>query len=92
MRSHSTLAEMLAATYDEDRHRGEERRHEHHRAMIEARGEHPSRVARLEAAARKLVQPDHSLTDYPCRLPDGRMGRVSVIMQDGDWAMVCRLA
>jgi hypothetical protein len=33
---------------------------------------------------------DHSLTDYPCRLPDGRMGRVAAVERDGEWTLVCR--
>ena len=35
---------------------------------------------------------DHSLTDYPCRLPDGRIGRVAVVLQGADWTLVCRVA
>jgi len=33
----------------------------------------------------------HSMTDYPCRLPDGRMGRVAIRGIDGDWEAVCVL-
>jgi hypothetical protein len=40
--------------------------------------------------ARVLAARDHSLTDYPCRLPDGRMGRVAAVMVDGEWTLVCR--
>ena len=35
---------------------------------------------------------DHSLTDYPCRLPSGGMGRVAVVQQRGEWTLVCRVA
>jgi hypothetical protein len=35
---------------------------------------------------------DHSLTDYPCRLPNGSIGRVAVVQQGEDWALVCRAA
>jgi hypothetical protein len=31
----------------------------------------------------------HELTDYPCRLPDGRMGRVAIHDVDGEWEAVC---
>jgi len=48
--------------------------------------------ARLGAAIPALTRRDHSLTDHPCRLPDGGRGRVSVIQQDGDWAFVCVVA
>jgi hypothetical protein len=92
MRPYLTLAEMLAPSLDDDWRRREERGQQQYRAIIEARGERTSILARLEAAARNLVQPEHSLTDYPCRLPDGRMGRVAVIEQNGDWTMACRLA
>ena len=49
-------------------------------------------MARLSVAFRRGTSDEHSLTDYPCRLPDGTMGRVAVIMQGGDWALVCRRA
>jgi hypothetical protein len=52
----------------------------------------PALSARLAAAIRNVVRSDHSLTDYPCRLPDGRMGRVAVVQDHGDWTMVCRVA
>ena len=81
----------LAITFEEDRHRDEERRHEHHRALLESRAESPSLWARLEAAVLNLVRSDHSLTPYRCRLPDGSIGRVAVVPQDGKYALVCRL-
>jgi hypothetical protein len=33
----------------------------------------------------------HSMTDYPCRMPDGRMGKVSMREIDGEWVAVCVL-
>jgi hypothetical protein len=33
----------------------------------------------------------HSMTDYPCRLPDGRMGKVAIREVDGEWEAVCVL-
>ncbi|MCJ7709946.1 MAG: hypothetical protein MUQ32_03865, partial [Chloroflexi bacterium] len=52
----------------------------------------PSVLERLAVAFRKGVQDDHSLTDYPCRLPDGTMGRVAAIELGGEWNLVCRRA
>jgi hypothetical protein len=90
---------MLAITYEVDRHRGEERRHAHHRGLLEARVEHSSRVerssvpARLAAAILRTVRRErHSLTNYPCRLPDGKIGRTAVILVGGEWALECRVA
>ena len=80
------------ATYEQDRHRGEEQRHANDRALSAVRVERPSLPARLGAAILTLVRRDHSLTDYPCRLPDGKIGRVAVIQQDGDWTLVCRVS
>jgi hypothetical protein len=86
------MAPVLTAIDEADRHRHEARRLEHQRGLIDARGVSPSRLGRLEEAIRTRLAPDHSLTDYPCRLPDGRMGRVAVLAQGGDWVMVCRMA
>jgi hypothetical protein len=75
------------------RHEGEARRHADERALRETRPERPSVVARLAAATLRVVRRDrHSLTDYPCRLPDGRIGRTAVVLQGGEWALVCRVA
>jgi len=91
--SHPTsLAHYLVAAIEEDRYRGIERRNAHHRALLEARAERPSLRARLGAAILNIVRRDHSLTDYPCRLPDGNIGRVAVIRVDADWSLVCRVA
>jgi hypothetical protein len=83
---------LLAADFEVDRRRDEARRHQYDRVLIQAPAESRSLASRLEGAMRARLQPEHSLTDYPCRLPDGRMGRVAVIQQDGDWTMVCRVA
>jgi hypothetical protein len=83
---------MLATTYEVDRHRLEERRHAHHRGLLEGRVERPSLPARLAAAILRIVQRErHSMTTYPCRLPDGRIGRTAVVQVDGTWALVCRV-
>ena len=93
MRPDSRLLYPLAAALDEDRHRDEDRRHAHYRALREAQGESPPWRERLQAAFVNLVRrDDHSLTNYPCRLPSGGMGRVAVVQQGGDWTMVCRAA
>jgi hypothetical protein len=86
------IVHYLAATYEADRHRGEERRHAHERALAESRPAGPSLPARLKASIMNLVRREHSLTDYPCRLPDGRIGRVAVVPSGGDWALVCQVA
>ena len=85
---------LLASDFEADRRREELRRAERRRGwlQIEARDGSPSPISRIQAAIRTRLQPEHSLTDYPCRLPDGRMGRVAVVQQDGDWTMVCRMA
>jgi len=80
------------ATYEQDLHRGEEQRHAHDRALRAVRLERPSWPARLGTAILNLARRDHSLTDHPCRLPDGRTGRVAMILDDGEWTLVCRVA
>lgn len=83
---------LLADTYEQDRHRGEERRHAHNRGLLEGGPSGPSLSARLRAAIPKVIQRDHSLTNRPCRLPDGRIGRVAVVQRDGEWNLVCQVA
>ena len=57
------------------------------------RVERPSAWARLVAATLRIVRRDrHSLTSYPCRLPDGKIGRTAVVYSGGDWVLVCRVA
>lgn len=88
-----SLVHMLAARFEEDRHRDEERRFALHRALLDMRADHPSSRTTLRHALLNLVRrDDHSLTDYPCRLPNGKIGLVAVIQQDGDWTLVCRVA
>jgi hypothetical protein len=41
------------------------------------------------AGLRDRVRYRHAMTDYPCRLPDGRMGRTAIRHLDGDWVAVC---
>ena len=44
----------------------------------------------VEVVIDRVLNP-HSMTDYPCRLPDGRMGRVAIREIDGEWVAVCVL-
>jgi hypothetical protein len=67
---------------------GDERVPQEHRSPVSG----PSVLERLAGSFRKGVQDDHSLTDYPCRLPDGTMGRVAAIEHSGEWSLVCRRA
>jgi len=84
---------MLAARFEEDRRRDEERRFALHRALLEMRADHPSSRMTLGDALLNLVRrDDHPLTDYPCRFPNGKIGRVAVVQSGGDWRMVCRVA
>jgi hypothetical protein len=82
----------FAFASDLNRHRLTDRRDPHPRAAGDAAAERPWLPARLAAAIATLVRRDHSLTDYPCRLPDGSIGRVAVVQAAGDWALVCRVA
>jgi len=90
----TSLPHFLGATIVEDRHRDEARRHVHDRALLETRApERPSLAARFGAATLRVVRRErHSLTDYPCRLSSGKIGRVGVIQRGGEWTMVCRVA
>jgi hypothetical protein len=86
------LRSMLAATYEVDHHRLEERRHAHRRSLLEGRVERPSPAARLVAAILRIVRRDReSLTDYPCRLPDGNIGRTAFVEVAGAWVLVCHV-
>jgi hypothetical protein len=82
---------MLVKTYEQDR--GRARRHADHRAVLEARVEGSSLPARMGAAFMHVVRRDrHSLTDYACRLPNGKLGLTAVVRQGGEWTLVCRVA
>lgn len=43
-----------------------------------------------QALAHTTSADDHWLTDDPCRLPDGSIGRVAVVLQGSEWALVCQ--
>jgi hypothetical protein len=83
----------LAASIQEDRWREQGRPSStRHRTSRDAQPEGVSLAARVRAAVEHVLGRDHSLTDYPCRLPDGRIGRVAVIEAEGGWVLVCRVA
>jgi hypothetical protein len=87
------LVQIQAAAIDEERHRGEERRHARHRSRVLPVNRRPSARARLAAASLAAVRRErHALTAYPCRLADGKIGRTAVIQRDGEWVLVCRVA
>jgi len=50
----------------------------------------PIGLEHVEVAIDRVLNP-HSMTDHPCRLPDGRMGRVAMREIDGEWVAVCVL-
>ena len=81
-----------AASIQGDRRRDEERLDPaRHLAPREVEPERVSLAARVRAAIQLALRRDHSLTDYPCRLPDGSIGRVAVVKVAGDWSLVCRV-
>ena len=51
----------------------------------------PGLLARLVDGVRQRLEDRHSLTDHPCRLPDGRIGRTAIRQVDGEWVGVCVL-
>jgi len=74
----------------------QDKAHEVHEAqrVEEAQGPWEARGAigfeHVEVVIDRVLNP-HSMTDYPCRLPDGRMGRVAIREIDGEWVAVCVL-
>ena len=75
------------------RHDGEALRHALQRALPEGRVERPSLPARLAAAIVRIVRREgHSMTNYPCRLPNGKIGRAAAVEVNGEWTLVCRVA
>jgi len=62
----------------------------HSEAALAARGS--SRIRRLWLAFRIRFLGHHSgLTDLECRLPNGRMGKVEAVYENGEWTLVCRM-
>ena len=64
------------------------------RQSEEAEGEWADRgpigLEHVEVVIDRVRNP-HSMTDYACRVPDGRMGRVAIREVDGEWVAVCVL-
>jgi hypothetical protein len=50
------------------------------------------RTGRLLGILGPRRRPDPLLTPYPCRLPNGRLGRTAAVLADGEWTLVCRPA
>ncbi len=87
------LAQLQAASVDQERHRDEAERHARHRASIATRVEGRSLSSRFGAAISRIGPRDrHSLTTYPCRLPGGKIGLTAVVLRGGEWTFVCRVA
>ena len=83
----------LAATHDQDRNRGFDAGYARHDALPDASIDRPSPFARSRAALSRIVRRDeHSLTAYPCRLPDGRIGRTAIVLVEGEWSAVCAVS
>lgn len=87
------LVQIQSAAVDAERHRGEADRHARHRSAARAIAQFPSAPAKLVARFRGIVRRDrHSLTPYPCRLPDGKIGRTAFVLRGDEWEPVCRVA
>jgi hypothetical protein len=62
----------------------------HRQAALDTRGS--SRIRRLWLAFRTRFLGYHSgLTELDCRLPNGQMGKVDAVYENGEWILVCRL-
>ena len=62
----------------------------HRRTAEEARGSGRIRRAWRRFRARRLGRHD-SLTELDCRLPNGQLGKVEAVLEDGEWVLVCRV-
>lgn len=84
---------LVATRHDEVQLRHLEQPSREGRALLGPEADRPSPLARVRAGLDRLARrEDHSLTDYPCRLPDGSMGRTAIRQVDGEWAAVCTVA
>lgn len=84
---------LVATRHDEGQLRQLEPTSRQARAIRRPRAARPSPLARVHAGLARLARrEDHSLTDYPCRLPDGSVGRTAIRQVDGEWAAVCTVA
>ncbi len=51
----------------------------------------PGPITRLADALRARLADRHSLTEHPCRMPDGSIGRTAIRRSNGEWVAVCVL-
>ena len=62
----------------------------HRQTILEARGS--NRLQRLWWRLRTRYLGHHDgLTELDCRLPNGQMGKVEAVHEDGEWVLVCRV-
>jgi hypothetical protein len=59
------------------------------RARLASTG--PGLLARFRDTVRQRLEGRHMLTDHPCRLPDGRIGRIAMRRVGEEWVGVCEL-
>jgi hypothetical protein len=59
-------------------------------AVGETRGAGPIRRLWHRVRSRHLGYHD-GLTELDCRLPNGQMGKVEAVLEDGEWVLVCRV-
>jgi hypothetical protein len=71
------LLHHLADTFEEDRHRGEERRHAHHRALLETQVERPAMRTRLLATTMRIVGRNRLRATRVAYLTGGSVGQRS---------------
>jgi hypothetical protein len=62
----------------------------HRQTAREARGSGRIRRAWRRFRARNLGHHD-ALTELDCRLPNGQMGKVEAVLENGEWVLVCRV-
>lgn len=85
--------------YAKDKH-AEEERHlvppSYRRALAEIRAQTgPSWRVRLAIAIRLALHRGRVPADpvaLPCLLPDGRLGRSTLVFHDGQWALACQVS
>lgn len=62
----------------------------HRQTAEEARGSGRIRRAWRRFRTRRLGHHD-GLTELDCRLPNGQMGKVEAVVENGEWVLVCRV-
>ncbi len=83
----------LAATRDEEQARRMDQRRNTQGALREPAIEPVVRAGEVHDPRwlRLLdrIRPEHSLTPYACRLPNGDLGRTAIKSLNGEWTAVC---